>query len=263
MTREDDNRDPHLEDAESGETLADLLPAYALGVLDEDERLGVEAELARSEDARQQLRRWQSTVDALDLSTPREIPGDRLRDRILGSASGVASSPEPTMTGRGRMVALRPLAAAAALVVVVLGAAIVALALELRNSDARISELEAAATPRQGPDFNQPLVWTEIAADQSAEANRGYFCRTEDGSVGWIVIEDLHGPDDHIFQMWLVNDDQMVSAGTFATDHAGRGFGVVRADDPVQSFRQIWITVEPPGGSPSPSSQPDVAVPIT
>lgn len=245
--------------------MAELLSAYALGVLGDDERLLVEAELARSEDSRQQLKQLQSTVDALDLSTPRVVPRNSLHSRILASVSDDAGSSTPghAPTDHGRVIRFRPFVAAAALLVVVLGAAIVALALELRDSDARISELEAAATRRQAPDFNQPLIWTEIGTGQSAEANKGYFCRTEDGSVGWIVIEGLYGPDDHIFQMWLVNDERMVSAGTFATDHAGRGFGVVRADDPVQSFRQIWITAEPQGGSPAPSREPDVAVPIS
>jgi anti-sigma-K factor RskA len=90
----------------------------------------------------------------------------------------------------------------------------------------------------------------------------GYFCRTEDGSVGWIVVEGMPVTAGNVYQLWLVDGERLESAGIFVTDAEGRGFGVVRASAPVTGFEQLWITAEPPGGSPAPTSDPHVSVTI-
>lgn len=236
-----------------------MLPAYALGALDDRDRRRVEEELARSATLRAELQRLQATVDSLALSIPHSIPDASLRDLILASAR---EPDEPVSLGARGAAMFRRLTAVAAVLVVLLGSVVAFLALEIRDKDRQIADLEAASESRGGFDFTQPLVWTEIHAEDTTSEGWGYFCRTADGSVGWIIVEGMRSTDGQVFQLWLVDDDELVSAGMFATDEEGRGFGVVRADDPVHSFRQIWITLEPPGGSPAPTRDPDVSVPI-
>ena len=259
MKSEDQNKVAQEAGKGAAEPIDEMLPAYALGVLDDAEQVRVEAELARSATLRQELQRLQATVDTFDLTVPRAVPDRALRDRILLSTRDTV---EPVSIVRRRQSMVRGLAAAAAVLVVVLGSALAFLAVEYRERGDRIAQLESATENRSGSDFTQPLIWMEIGAENTTSDSWGYLCRTADGRVAWIIVEGMHASDNRVYQMWLVNDDEMVSAGMFATDEEGRGFGVVRADDPVHSFRQMWITLEPPGGSPEPTSDPDIAVPI-
>ena len=241
------------------EPVSELLAAYALGALDDHERVIVEAELARSATLRQEYERLQATADTLLLAVPVSEPPASLEARVRAATLPPA---KPVKLPAKRSDRLLPVAAVAAVLVLALGTAIVLLWNELNERDDRIAELEAAAANRSSTDFTQPLVWTPISSEAPDAPGWGYFCRTEDGSVGWIVVEGMHTQEGYVFQLWLVNGDHMVSGGLFSTDDQGRGFGVVRADAPVNSFSQIWITLEPAGGSPEPTTSPNVSVPI-
>lgn len=245
------------EDAER-QAARDLLPAYALGVLDDDDRLLVETELAVSPDLRAELRQFEGVVDDLNSSHHAPAPPPELKQRILRTAgSGEPAQPVPIRSNTFP----RALVAAAAMLILVLGGAIVVLVDQVRDRDQEISDLQAASS-RPSTDFTQPLVWSNIAATHDGSEVSGYFCRTEDGNVGWIIIEGMHAGDDRVLQLWLVDGDRIVSGGMFATDEEGRGFGVVRVNEPVHTFQQIWITAEPPEGSPQPTSDPDLTAPI-
>lgn len=239
------------------ETVTELLPGYVLGVLDDDERLLVASELASSPSLRAEYERYQAVVDDVLLTVPVTEPADTLRQRVLSAAA--PASPSVPDSIRGSRV-FRGLAAVAALLILILGGTVVLLIGEVRERDDRIYGLQSAA--RQGTDFTQPLVWSTIGASGPGSQGWGYFCRTEDGNVGWIIVDGMHTDEDYIYQLWLVDDERVLSGGIFDTDHEGRGFGVVRVGAPLHTFREIWITIEPPGGSPSPSSEPDLTAPI-
>jgi hypothetical protein len=147
----------------------------------------------------------------------------------------------------------------AAALILTLAGVVAGLWSELNERDDQIASLQARSS-RPPTDFSQPLVWTRLSA--AGMPGTGYFCRTEDGSVGWIVVEGMPVTTGHVYQLWLVNDNRLESAGTFVTDSEGRGFGVVRASMPVTGFEQLWITSEPPGGSPEPTGAPHVSVTI-
>lgn len=244
------------EGSDRAKRAADLLPAYALGALDDDERLLVEEELAASQPLRDEHRRYQSTVDALVAPTPLTAPPPALRDRVLAGA-GVEREPASTTDRRSRLTRVA-LGLAAALILALAGV-VAGLWTELNERDDQIAALQPVSG-RPPVDFSQPLVWTELSA--AGMPGTGYFCRTEDGSVGWIVVEGMPVTAGQVYQLWLVDDDRQESAGTFVTDAEGRGFGVVRASTPVTGFKQLWITTEPPGGSLAPTGDPHVSVTI-
>jgi anti-sigma-K factor RskA len=256
----EESRDLQDEQRDNGtETVDDLLPAYVLGVLDTDQRVMVEAAIATSPDVRFEYDRYLQVVDELNESTPLVAPPRQLHSRIALSVSD-ESIPQPVPLRRASFP--RVLAAAAAALVLVLGGTVALLFGEVRDRGDQIASLEAAAANRGSADFTQPLVWSTISSDGPGSPAKGYFCRTEDGSVGWIIVEGMHTDENHVYQLWLVDGEEHVSGGMFATDEAGRGFGVVRVGVPVHTFSQIWITVEPPGGSPQPTSDPDLKAPI-
>lgn len=243
-----------------GESASDLLPGYVLGILDSDEQLVVETALSTSAHMQNEYRSQLAVIDALNDDTDLVEPPSRLGERIRASVSQPAVQAPVPIRRRSRFPVA--LGAVAALLVAILAGVIVTLLGEVDERDDQIAALEMSVADRPQTDFSQPLVWSTIGAESEQSGAKGYFCRTEDGSVGWIIIEGMPMDDQHVLQLWLVDDDEMVTGGMIPTDPAGRGFGVVRLDVPVHTFSQIWITIEPPGGSPHPTTDPDLKAPI-
>ena len=240
------------------ETVADLLPAYVLDALDDDEHRRVEEALATSEAVREEYRRYQSTVDLLSATTTVTAPPARLRERVL---PGTGRAGEPVVIASRRRGFGRIALGIAAVLTLALAGVAGLLWSELNEREDELADLQQASR-RPSTNFSQPLIWTELSTTEADLPGWGYFCRTEDGAVGWVVVEGMPATGGSVYQIWLVDGDRRESAGMFVTDDAGRGFGVVRADAPVTSFKQLWITIEPPGGSTLPTSDPRVAVNI-
>jgi anti-sigma-K factor RskA len=84
------------------DAIADLLPAYALGVLGEDERAQVEAYLRADERGRRELAALEAVVGQLPLLVDEREPPAGLRQRLLAAAeveadaAGPAAPPAPT-----------------------------------------------------------------------------------------------------------------------------------------------------------------------
>ncbi|CAN5624071.1 anti-sigma factor [soil metagenome] len=256
MKRRNPGEVPPPEDVNRAKQAADLLPAYTLEVLEDDEHLLVEEELASSQPLRDEHSRYRATIDVLAAPTPLTAPPHALRGRVLAFAD-VQPEPVPIVDRRSRMMRVA-LGLAAALLLLLAGV-VAGLWTELNERDSQIASLQPASS-RPPVDFSQPLVWTALSV--AGSTGSGYFCRTEDGSVGWIVVEGMPVTAGNVYQLWLVDGERLESAGIFVTDAEGRGFGVVRASAPVTGFEQLWITAEPPGGSPAPTSDPHVSVTI-
>jgi hypothetical protein len=58
-----------------------------------------------------------------------------------------------------------------------------------------------------------------------------------------------------VYQFWLADARSQVAGGTFAVDETGIASLVVQAPREVNAFQQVMLTVEPAGGSASPSQQ--------
>src|SRR5205085_5277677 len=76
--------------------LLDLIPAYALGALDPDERAEVEAFLATDDEARTLLAEYQAVTDAIVLTAPARRPPAHLNADLRQRLA--ASRPHPTAT---------------------------------------------------------------------------------------------------------------------------------------------------------------------
>src|SRR5215475_12932962 len=99
-------------------TLFDLIPAYALGALSDEERAQVEAFLAQSEEARNELRDYQAMLTSMATTVPsHKAPAHLTEDfrRRLGTTP-VALPAAPRRISRTRWIA-----ALAALLVVAVG----------------------------------------------------------------------------------------------------------------------------------------------
>ncbi len=254
------------------------IPALALGALDTDVEQAALASVRDSDAARNELREIEELVGDLGLAAPRAEPPAALRERIL-SATAPQAEPVSLAAERERRMPVIAWAgyAAAALLILALGAfafsqwstasdrgeRIDDLEAELVAQDERIATLEQAATSAGAfVNFEQPLVWTPLAAAEEGAPSPGYLARTPDGSVAYLVLSGVEVDDAHVFQAWLI-EDAPIPVGTLRPSADGLGFLILNhSGEPVQDFSLIGVTVEPPGGSPQPTTDPIIVAEI-
>jgi anti-sigma-K factor RskA len=56
-----------------------------------------------------------------------------------------------------------------------------------------------------------------------------------------------------VYQFWLADGDSQVGAGTFVVDQSGIARLLIRAPREVNAFSEVMLTIEPAGGSSTPS----------
>jgi anti-sigma-K factor RskA len=271
---DDDNRNEPLDEADLGE----LLPAWALGALDSEEAERVAGGIEASPELRAEARRDEELVGRLGLGVPLTAPPASVRERVLSSVR--VEPAEPVMLPVGRVERLQRWGLAAAAILVLALAGLSGILLErLGQRDDEIAALEQAVAAREGEiaslrqevearavNFDQPLVWTpfEVTAP-GHETSIGYFSRSADGTVGWVIVTGSVIPPDQVLQLWFIEDGNPISAGTFVTDAEGRGMMEVHPvqHETLEEIPMVGITVEPMGGSPAPTSPPMMAAEIT
>jgi anti-sigma-K factor RskA len=222
----DEQRDP--------EELRDLLGAYALGALDDEEHAEVEDYVLHDTDARAELHQLEHAVAWLGHASPRpsEAAWDTVRaemDRDLAGDASVAPVVDlATRRSRAGWRRITAIAAAVALVVV-----------------AGIATLSVFSS-----DSGSPTTTVALAAPDGRVAVTAHL--HEDGT-GTIVTSSLPtAPAGHEYQLWALPDQQLTmhSAGLLGADPAGHHISV-----PAHTQR-IAISVEPTGGSHAPTTQP-------
>src|SRR5215211_2897505 len=77
-----------------------LLPAYALGALEPDERARVDDHLATCATCRAEAASYAYVVDSLGAAAPQESPPPALKERVLAAAAGQAV-PEGVVVAAG------------------------------------------------------------------------------------------------------------------------------------------------------------------
>jgi anti-sigma-K factor RskA len=230
-----------MEQDRDPQELRDLLGAYALGALDDDEHAQVEDYVLHDTDARSELHQLEHAVAWLGHASPRpsEASWQAVRaemDRDLAAGAGGEGEREAapvidlaTRRARPRWARITAVAAALALVVAVGVATFSAL-----SSDGGSST-------------------TTTVALAAPDGNVAVKVRMHDDGTGTIVTSSLpSAPVGHEYQLWSQADPtaSMHSAGLLGTDPDGHRIRI-----PAHSHRMA-ISVEPEGGSPEPTTAP-------
>lgn len=228
----------------SRDDLLALLPAYALGALDPDERAAVETWLPTDAEARALLAHYQAVVDQLYVLAPaRPAPPHLEADlrRRLAAERAPAGQRETVRWRRQRVWW-----AAAALVVVVLGAA------------ALLSLFAEHSAPADDPG----ALYATIAAQADARrfaveasedlANlRGELIVTASGDRAVIRVEQLPAlPADQTFQLWLLDTEGTLRSGGIFRAQDEVTHIVVPLERPLMAYQRFGVSIEPAGGSP-------------
>jgi anti-sigma-K factor RskA len=237
--------------------LLDLIPAYALEALEPDEKRQVEALLMTDAEAQQILAEYQDITTNLILATPaRRAPAhlqNDLRQRLAANRTqGQVAISTPARPASRRMSIWVPLLAAAAVIAIVFG---VIAYLNRNPAEDLYHKIEAMPGHKTMP---------IPSGDPNAPA--GEMVASPDGTQA--VIRMTRMPtlqSDHTFQLWLINDNGPQSGGLFAFKQPDATYYVVVPLDAknVLDYKAYGVSVEPSGGSKTPSTTPIVVISTT
>jgi anti-sigma-K factor RskA len=236
----------------SPDALEDWLALYALNALDPDDRAMVERRLAGDAHARALLEQMRESVDRLASDASAATPAARTRERVLAriDADLVSSGMLRKETSdQSRLKALlRTLAPLAAIIALLAACGLGVLVVSLQQQLAQ-SQLQAALL--ESPQLRVSALPNAAAAPANARVT---FLHAPGESTGVLTVQGLQtlGPEQ-TYEFWLLRGGQPVSAGRFAVDNTGAGRLLVRAQGPIGSYDQAGLTIEPAGGSPTPT----------
>jgi anti-sigma-K factor RskA len=207
----------------------DLVAAYALDAVDDQERTEFEAHLETCADCRAELADLTGAVDHLATVESTEPPA-HLKDSVMSAIDDRPTSLDHRR--RNRMVT-RFVGLAAVAAMIIFGIVFVN-GRETRQIDAVLNSPDAVQTAMNG---------THGTAAFTFSADRG------EGVFHGENLVDL--PDDQVYQLWVIAGAAPIPSSTFTPQ--GNGEVLMAGLSPGQV---IAYTVEPAGGSQSPTTDP-------
>lgn len=230
------------------EQIKSMVAAYVLGSIPPDEVALVRAHILSCDECMAEADSYGEVAGALALAVdPVDLP-EGFADRVLAVARGgttdeTATTSEGSTRGRGWM--WPALGAAAALVAVV------------------VFTLAVYTTVRTNAELDR----TRQALTALLHGNSGSFTlQGQSGAVArmvptfegsYLVAAGLQeAPARHVYQLWLMDDGNPVSAGLF---DGSDDVSILETKADLRRFDGAAITIEPQGGSAQPTSDPIMA----
>lgn len=220
------------------EELLDLIPAYALGALDADDRAAVEAWLPTDPEAQRLLAKYMELAGLLALTAPAVPTPVHLSADLLERLAASRPTARPA-TRRSWLPMLVGMAAA----LVLLAAGLLLLSRPGDPGAALYARLAAQAGRR------------EVALTPGLElATTGTLVASPDGREAVIRVENLPALGaDQTFQLWLVDEAGARSGGLFQfANPSAANYLVLPLEKPVEQYVAFGVSLEPAGGSPFP-----------
>ncbi|MFQ5804252.1 MAG: anti-sigma factor domain-containing protein [Candidatus Methylomirabilales bacterium] len=253
--------------------IPELIPAYALEALTQAEQALVEEHVAGCHGCRTLLADHQALAEGLLYTAPPvaaspHLEADLRRRLSEAKATGAADRPPRPLRAWPEALfspAARPALAATVLVLLTLAVVSnvywVGTTNQLRTHQAMMAEqMEHALVDEQLMYDAMRLLATGghtvvLRGDAPAPEAIAMLALSRDRPEAFLVVDDLPQlPAGKIYQVWLIRDGQRESGGLFDVEPDGENVIVVRSQQPLANYQAVEITVEPAGGSPSPTS---------
>jgi anti-sigma-K factor RskA len=245
------------------EQLADDLALYALGTLEGDDWVAVEAHLRDCPACQSELDRLRGDVALLAFSAAGARPPARSRERLLSNlAKEARRAPVRPAQKRAWWTALQWATAAAVLSVFFF---------LIRQNDAlrqRVNRLESGSASQQQQLVQARQLITALSvpdadhfvlvAGQAPPQPQGravYLAKS--GTLVFLASNMLALPPEKTYELWLIPvSGAPIPAGVFRPNAEGSGSVVGPPLAPGIQAKTFAITVEPKEGSQAPTSQP-------
>ncbi len=253
----------------------EVAPLYALGALEAETAAAVEASLRNaSPDQQREIAEWREIVALLPQALNQPAPPDHLKERLLSRlndesqetpletaiAESAAEQTDDkvlifTPARRSETKVARWLPLAAAVLLALTSAYLLWQNSRLERERDQISQaLEEEKRKLETFAASQTKV-IQLVGDQAPNANARVFWDTKRNQ--WVIyIFDLpEPPSGKQYQLWYVVKDAPISAAVFSTD--SRGQKVLELTLPPEAWSGMnltAVTLEPRGGSPTPTS---------
>jgi anti-sigma-K factor RskA len=276
---------------ESADDPATLLGAYVLNSLSIDERAAFEAHLAESETLRHETTELADTAVLLGGAIAPVQPSAALKANIMGL---IATTPQLPPVVRPEAVepdvaaSVTPLAAVPAPAQLAPSRAPEALSPATQKAQARwftrpaIALVSAAAVVGLilgggvlvntiGDAQTQQLAADQLAAINAARDMQQAVAQVESGGTATLVwsnelassamiVDGLPAlPSDKVYELWYIDTESVARpAGTFRVGENGATWRVLEGE--MHSGDTVGVTVEPDGGSETPTTAPIVAI---
>ena len=250
--------------------LRELTGAYALGMLTDDERLALEGHLRDCQACAAEVRETIKATNALGIGVTQIDPPPSLRARVLAAATAGSPAAIPRTTSGALPYWL---AAAASIAAVALGLYAMNLRTRIQDLEGRL-RLATAATDQ----MQKQLVVLKADAD---DAQRRYSILTAadvrrinlagvppaaaaSAQAFWSPTQGLLFagtnlpalPAGRVYQLWMVTPEQAALGIALLTpDTGGRVTTITPTPQGVTRLAALAVTVEPTGGSPSPTGE--------
>ena len=226
--------------------ILEMLSAYALGCLDEDEAELVSEHIATCSKCNGQFLKYRSTVDAMAYGAPAVYPPDSLEQKLMQRIQTIAEKPSVSQPAtkhrklKSLWQSLSPAWAFASLALIV--------SLSVTNL------LQWHHTQKLHKEIAVELLVLKMKGTQRAPKGDGTFVISQDRKKGVLVASDLPIPDEsQQYQLWMKKNDRQVSGGVFSVTPTGYAVVEIQSKESLSNFRSFEITLEPAGGSSTPS----------
>ena len=215
----------------------DLLAAYALDALDDNERERFERHLEECEECSEQLALLREPVAALACAVEGPAPPEALRGRIIEGARAEPRAAVIRMRRRNwPLAAVAGVAAAAACLAIGLGL----WANSLSNSLDRERSIKSAY---------EEILRTGATAKPLIGAD-GSLLVADDGRAALVVCGLADAPSAKTYEAWVITGKTPQAAGLF---RGGNGCSPVVLSERVPNRATVAVTLEEAGGATSPT----------
>jgi anti-sigma-K factor RskA len=221
----------------------DLLPAFVLGALADEETYQVVSHLDDCPACRDELERLQTVADELPLALSQVEPPARVKENLMNSihrrnsAQAQTVSRAETVKQAGFLQKWLPVMAAALVVLLAVTNLVLWRQLSASNQQAAV-----------------PMKVVALANTAYSPNAMGELVIDENGKYGTLVVDSLAALDNTLqYQVWLIKGEAHTSGGVFSVNPDGYASLEVMAPQPLSSFDSIGVSIEPFGGSQSPT----------
>jgi hypothetical protein len=235
---------------ENQDSFTENIPAYVLGALGPAEASALKAHLETCQVCQDELRRYQQIGDGLAGALPLHIAPRSVRGKLLASLEETKRSARPKTRWGVRQFA------AGVLALVLISTNLIAF---LQIRDLRQQHIQLADQVEQQHTILGMLAASTEIHSVSGDGFSGHLLLDREKNLAYLLTWNLPPPPQgQVYQIWLIDPDGQETAAALFRPEFDRPFtsAALVTSRTFVEFVGIKVTIEPSGGSDTPTSEP-------